>query len=259
MKAHTTSVPANPAAARALTLQLVWCALGALSMAGVAAAVHLEEPIGHVFGGHALLEMADGTVVEGDIAGTPTAQNGMGNVILHSEGKRRVQAEELRGLEVAKEVGHIMGTGRMFTPGLRSASLSRQGKALQQEAGADFRLEYLQKVQPAQDEKFVFRTITTSKGKTRLLQVLNVGFDSRMQVVKSPVLFGALDREREVYLVMKDGGEPVLVNKGNYREVYEELFGDCPATQSYEKKLRKMDNFSEHLFMYHRFCPPEEP
>jgi hypothetical protein len=218
----------------------------------------LEDPQEGILGGQARLELVDGSVIEGEITTTLTAQNGMGSVLLHGEGKRRVQAEELRRLEVTKKVVHLITPERLFSPGLRSVPLSRRGKIIQREAGADFRLEHLQHVQPAQDAKFVFRSVTTPKGKTRFLQVLNIGFDHRIQVVRNPIFLGVLDRERQIYLVLKDGGAPFLVKKSNYGELFEQLFGDCQVTQAYEKKFRKFSNFAEHLYMYHRFCPREE-
>ena len=238
----------------ATTLRRILIAVVLSSFATTTWALELEEPQDTIFGGEAGLFFADGTLVEGEVTATPTAQNGLASVMLHGEDKRRVQAEELRGVVIRKEVVHTIRPGR-FLGATPRVSLSKRGKAIAKEQDIDFQLEYLGKVQPAQDERFVYRTVTVSPGEERLLQVLNLGFDSRMKVYRRPTPLGFFDVESQSFLVVKDGGEPVLVKPRNYDEVYGELYGDCELLNSYERKHRKFSRFAEHLYMYHRFCP----
>jgi hypothetical protein len=234
-----------------ITLVLCVCAVAT-------GALELEDPQDTIFGGEAGLFFADGSMIEGEVTATPTAQNGLASVLLHGEDKRRVKAEELRGVVIRKKGVHAARPELFLAPTPR-VSLSKRGKAIAKEMKVDFQVEYLKDVMPAQDERFVYRTVTVEPGEQRLLQVLNLGFDSRMKVYRRPTPLGFFDVESKSFLVVKDGGEPVLVRPAIYREVYGELFGDCELMGTYEAKQRKFSNFAEQLYMYHRFCPaPEE-
>ena len=219
------------------------------------AALELEEPWGHLFGGEARVVLLDGSVLEGELTGTPNAQNGMGYIYLHDGEKKRLQAEEIQSLEVTKEKVHNITPQRLFGQPSR-IFLSKDAKALQKKTGADFRAEHFRYVDSAQTQKFRFQAVT-HKDEVRLLQALNVGFDDRFWVVRRPILLGVFDVEREKYLVSKDGAEPIPVDSGNYREVFEQLFGDCTETAAYSKRGKKFSNFAEHLYIFHRFCSPE--
>ena len=101
-----------------------------------------------------------------------------------------------------------------------------------------------------------------------LRQLINPGFDSRIQVYYLPKskegksssgiipLFGDMAK---AYLVVKDGAEPIRVKQWQYSgKFFEQLFGDCPAlTERYTGNMRKFKFFAEHTQMYDQLCPGE--
>jgi len=59
------------------------------------------------------------------------------------------------------------------------------------------------------------------------------------------------------YLVVKDGGEMIKVEKENYDPLLEQLFGDCPALQdefARNPDLKKFKNFMILTEVYNRLC-----
>ena len=99
-----------------------------------------------------------------------------------------------------------------------------------------------------------------------LRQLINPGFDSRIQVYflprsKEPVLSSAklpwFGDMPTAFLVVKDGAEPVRVKQWEYRkDVFPVLFADCPELlRRYQGDMRKFKFFAEHVYLYDQMCP----
>ena len=95
-----------------------------------------------------------------------------------------------------------------------------------------------------------YRQALMPNGKSySLLQQINPGFDSRMQV------FNADYEEPEEYLVVKDGKPALKVVKSNYKKVFPTLFGDCPAVMESESAAKpKIKHFATHAYVFDKEC-----
>ena len=97
------------------------------------------------------------------------------------------------------------------------------------------------------------------KAKYAVLQLLNPGYDSRIQVFMDPNanetkgIAGITGGEDKSYYVVKDDERSMKVKKGQYKKkVYPDLFSDCAEMANHEAlgdKVRFVD-FSVHTFIY---------
>jgi hypothetical protein len=103
----------------------------------------------------------------------------------------------------------------------------------------------------------------------RLLQLVNPGFASRIRVYHLisatsgtwtiagvPVAGG----ESKAFAVIKDGGEPMRVDRRHYeRRDFDLLFGDCPEMlQGAAASNRNFHRFAQHTFVYDQLCGKQE-
>ena len=100
-------------------------------------------------------------------------------------------------------------------------------------------------------------------GKLALLQHLNRGFDTTIQIFADPagretggVSVGGVKMTGGMlksYLVLKQGADAsMLVKKGNYDKLWGDIFGDCDAMQKPEKA--EFQDFAAHVFMHAQKC-----
>jgi hypothetical protein len=97
-----------------------------------------------------------------------------------------------------------------------------------------------------------------------LLLRLNPGFDRNFRVYaltksrESVISFGgvrAFGGEIKAHIVVKGDQPPIKVKKGNYRQLFETLYGDCPTLlAAYPKKDREFSDFANHVAQYDREC-----
>lgn len=100
-----------------------------------------------------------------------------------------------------------------------------------------------------------------NRTKYALLQLINPGFDSRIQVYfdaeeasKDTQVMG-VSVDIESYIVVKDGKQSVQVKKANYGKLYPTLFGDCAKMlEGDEGKKPKFKNFSAAVFAFDKLC-----
>ena len=102
------------------------------------------------------------------------------------------------------------------------------------------------------------------KDKSYLYQLLNPGFDSKIKIFHNP--FGSesggsailgvqvTGGEEKSYLLVKNGQKSFKVKKGNYKKLFMEIYGDCPAmVEAFGNKI-KFDDLAGHVFAYDRIC-----
>jgi hypothetical protein len=100
------------------------------------------------------------------------------------------------------------------------------------------------------------------KDKFALLQLLNPGFDSRVQVYLDPNaketkgFAGITGGEDKSYIVVKDGAKSVLIKKAKYKKQFPELMGDCPQLAEHPEMGDKIKfkDFAAHVFVYDQLC-----
>ncbi len=101
------------------------------------------------------------------------------------------------------------------------------------------------------DREWVYyRQALMPNGKSyALLQLINPGFDSRLQV------FNQDPEEPDEYLVVKDGKISVKITKGNYKKSFGDLFGDCAKLMEPDtSKKPKVKDFAAHAYIFDRAC-----
>ena len=97
--------------------------------------------------------------------------------------------------------------------------------------------------------------------RSAMLQILNPGFNERIEVYNDPdaepqtsrFLPGVIGTGQSSYLVSKDGGEVFKVKKRGYRRKYNTLFSDCEAATSQFEKVKYRD-MAAHVFAYSQAC-----
>ena len=108
--------------------------------------------------------------------------------------------------------------------------------------------------------------ITPKKGKLKVMQLVNQGFDSKMKVYRDPTaqetsgvgvagmkLTGGIEKS---YYLVKSGEEvAILMKKGDYKSQFYEVFKSCPEMeQLLEGKKPDWDDFAKHVFEYEKRC-----
>jgi hypothetical protein len=103
----------------------------------------------------------------------------------------------------------------------------------------------------------LFDQVVTPKGKTRLLQRLNPGFDSRLKVYQHKMSL-ELGEEVKSLLIVKDGTTPFVVKKSSYRKQFAELYGDCQEfMDTFGGGRPKFWEVAGHVAVYDRICSAE--
>ena len=102
-------------------------------------------------------------------------------------------------------------------------------------------------------------------GKLRLMQLLNPGFDSKIQVYADPnaketkgigmggiKVTGGVEKS---YLFVENNEKAVLVKKGKYKKSFDELYANCPKMLSvFEGEKTKWNDAAGHVFAYDQSC-----
>ena len=111
---------------------------------------------------------------------------------------------------------------------------------------------------------YVFYRVADKKGKPRMLQILNPGWDTKMKVYNDPKskstagagltmgLVGGL--AKSFYVSKGEGGYSIFVEKSKYKKSYSTIFQDCPSLVEGIKKDLQWDNFAGHVFEYETAC-----
>jgi hypothetical protein len=101
--------------------------------------------------------------------------------------------------------------------------------------------------------------------KYALMQLLNPGFDRRLQVYydakaanNDDSVMGISTAPPESYIVVKDGRQSVQVKKGNYNKLFSSLFGDCSKLmEASSEKKPKFKNFAGAAYAFDHLCGGE--
>ncbi len=225
-------------------------AIGALVvMAGPASAVGFLPVLDGLPDRDIRVTTAEGQVFAGEVRGTASNSRGLTRITLvePSGAKHRLKIAELKQVVVPTPV--------FAHPAMVAAATTTLEKAVKTD------WERLSEVR-----ELVFDSVPwPGGGKRVLLMRVNPGFDRRVQVYGLPNAKEGTTRinekaffgdEPKAFLVVKDGGEPSRIGKGNYRESFETLFADCPALlERVPRDERKFKHFADHLYEYETACP----
>lgn len=216
-----------------------------ISLLGILNAQQLQQPLEQIpFSNKGYVLLKTGDVVEGTIRST-TSGRGINQVKLEDESgaTHALAAREIQEFAVA-----MNGATRLQYAMERGSSVKK----------------LLSRDQPTAKPKdyVIYRNTSINGEKELLLQLLNPDFDSVFEVFYDPfarkttALEGELitwtgDKHR-AYFISKNGGPLVKVKKGNYKQAFETLFGDCPQLTDIKKpKLMDLEN---HILYYQNYC-----
>ncbi|MBN1198004.1 MAG: hypothetical protein JXA23_01540 [Bacteroidales bacterium] len=106
------------------------------------------------------------------------------------------------------------------------------------------------------------------KGKDKVLQLVNPGFDSKIKVFRDPSagqtagvsvggvsLAGGLEKS---YYIEKEGTDiAFIVSKGKFKDQFTELFGNCPTlVEALQGKKPNWEDFPAYVFIYDQSTDP---
>jgi hypothetical protein len=102
------------------------------------------------------------------------------------------------------------------------------------------------------------------KDKSRLYQLLNPGFDSKIKVYDDPYgeggglysgNIGITGGQEKSYLVIVDSDKTIRIKKGDYKKQFVELFSGCEAIMgNFNLKKVKLKEFPLHVYFYDKVC-----
>ncbi|WP_411896099.1 hypothetical protein [Winogradskyella sp. A2] len=131
-----------------------------------------------------------------------------------------------------------------------SSSDANNDSSLQIKFYADMKSDY-----------YIFRTVLDKKGKPRLMQLLNPGFDSNIQVYvdaksKDSSIAGMLGKEtaKSYYLTKGTDEKGIYVKKSKYKKLFPKIFGDCDAMKTEFGEKIKWGDFTQHIYAYDQDC-----
>ncbi|WP_289055978.1 hypothetical protein [Carboxylicivirga marina] len=120
----------------------------------------------------------------------------------------------------------------------------------------------------AKTDYFIWeRAVTIKKGKLKVMQLVNAGFDSKVKVYRDPIpketgtltvgglgLTGGLEKS---YYILKAGDDKAIkIEKGKYKKQYYDIFvSDCPKMKDIlENKKPDWDSLPAHIFAFDQLC-----
>jgi len=107
---------------------------------------------------------------------------------------------------------------------------------------------------------YIYRRVVDKKGKPRMLQLLNPGFETRMQVYADPkakessggLLSNMAEGMEESYYVARGNSSATYVQKKKYKKSMSSVFDDCSTIlEAYKPDFSE---FAEHVFYYENEC-----
>jgi hypothetical protein len=199
------------------------------------------------------MELVDGTVVEGKV-GMATIMNGYLSSLTLKDAdgnKHKHKAETIKQFKV--KMGAL---AKMDAAAEGASSISEMLKTDFNEIIEREYIIYKQALLPKKKDKY------------RLMQLVNPGFDSKIQVFDDPggketgglnaggvQLTGGKDKS---YLVVVDGKKSVEVQKKSYKKDFLELYGGCKKfLETVQPKKPNFWDMAAHVYVYDQLCGDE--
>lgn len=187
--------------------------------------------------------LMNGEVIKGKL-GLATMQTSSGLQRINSV---RVRDGDKKGKYKAKDIKEILIKADWSDESLTNAN---SGDGLQIQLYSEAKADY-----------YIFKSVSDKKGKTRLMQLVNPGFDHAIQVYADPKAkessFAAMvgkDSAKSYYLAKGDGHEGTYVKKSKYKKLFPKIFGDCSAMISEFGEKVKWGDLAHHIYYYDQEC-----
>ena len=198
-------------------------------------------------GNGCVLELLDGTIINGKVGSATIAFGYLSSLTVKDEAgvKHKHKAETIK--EFKMKMGFM---AKMDAAAEGSSSI-----------GEMFDTDYSEIIER---EYIIYRQalLPKKKDKYRLLQLVNPGFDSKIQVFDDPggkeskgLIGGGKEKS---YLVVLHGKKSVEVKKGNYKKDFPDIYGDCKSFMgTIDGKKPKFWDMAGHVFAYDQLCGDE--
>lgn len=117
--------------------------------------------------------------------------------------------------------------------------------------------------QVTKSEYFIWENVVTQdKGKAKVLQLVNPGYDSKIKIYRNPTAIQEggdqfeSGEEMSYYALKKGNSEALKVRKGDYDKYFQLFFSDCPELmQAVDKEKPRWSDFASHVFIYNQLGP----
>ena len=197
-----------------------------------------------------IMELIDGTIVEGKVASATLINENISSMTLKDANgiKHKHKAAEIKRFQV--KMGFL---AKMDAAAEGSSSISEMTKTDFNEIVNREYIIYQQALLPKKKDKY------------RLLQLVNPGFDSKIQVFDNPkgketggLGVGGVQitgGKEKSYLVVVDNKKSIEVEKGSYKKDFVEVFSGCDKfIQTIDDKKPKFWDMAAHVFAYDQLC-----
>ena len=174
--------------------------------------------------------------------------NGMIKITLKdtaSEEKYKFKIEDIKEVGISSKGG--LGKVEAMTSALQSAN------SISEMARTDYK-------SVLNSDFYIYRRVVDKKGKPRMLQLLNPGFETRMQVYADPkakesaggLLSNMAEGMEESYYVARGNSSATYVQKKKYKKSMSSVFDDC--SMILEAYKPDFSEFAAHVFYYENEC-----
>ena len=193
------------------------------------------------------MELLDGTIVEGKVSMATIANGYLSSLTLKDAvgEKHKHKAAEIKQFKVKMGV-------------LAKLDAANEGSS---SIGEMFKTDYNEIIER---EYIIYKQalLPKKKDKYRLMQLVNPGYDSKIQVFDDPggkETSGLVNGGKEKsYLVVIDGKKSIEVKKGSYKKDFPMLFGSCESFMgTIDSKKPKFWDMAGHVFAYDQLCNNE--
>ncbi|MEO9966583.1 MAG: hypothetical protein ABJF11_12375 [Reichenbachiella sp.] len=192
----------------------------------------------------------DNSRMEGKVTAGMVGMNGLVWIVLKdtvTDVKTKFKIADM------KEVGIDARTG---TKAAALMSAVENTKSIKQMANTDYK-------SILNADYYIYRRVVDKKGKPRILQLINPGFENKMQVYIDPKaketggakLTGGLTGGAEKsFYVTKSSSYGIYLKKSKYGKAISSVFDDCPSVLEFAGKNPKFSDLAKHVHYYDNNC-----
>ena len=192
----------------------------------------------------------DNSKVVGKVKSGMVGMNGLMYIVLKdtvTEVKTKYKIADIKELGIDAKTGTKVGA---------MLSAMENTKSLKQMANTDYE-------SILEADYYIYRRVVDKKGKPRILQLINPGFDEKMQVYIDPKakqtggakLTGGLTGGAEKsFYVTKSSSYGIYLKKAKYAKIISSVFDDCPAVLEFAGSNPKFSDLAKHVHYYQNEC-----
>jgi hypothetical protein len=192
----------------------------------------------------------DNSKVEGKVKSGAVGMNGLIWIVLMdtvTEVKTKYKIADIKEVGIDAKAGNKTGA---------VLSAVENTKSIKQMANTDYK-------SILKADYFIYRRVVDKKGKPRILQLVNPGFDEKMQVYIDPkakqtggakLTGGLVGGEDKSFYITKSSSYGIYVKKAKYEKTISSIFDDCPEVLKFASSKPKFSELAKHVHYYQNEC-----